>query len=41
MDNYPNYTEAEKAEILEYNLSDVEVNEKLFLAILKSRTRKG
>jgi DNA polymerase-1 len=35
MDNYPNYTEAEKAEILEYNLSDVEVNEKLFLAILK------
>ena len=34
MDNYPNYTEAEKAEILEYNLSDVEVNEKLFLAIL-------
>ena len=32
----PNYTEAEKAEILgNTNLSDVEVNEKLFLAILK------
>ncbi|HCI69398.1 MAG TPA: hypothetical protein DHV30_01880, partial [Balneola sp.] len=35
MQNYPNYTEEEKAEILEYNLSDVEVNEKLFLAILE------
>ena len=34
MANYPNYTDKEKKEILEYNLSDVEVNEKLFLAIL-------
>ena len=34
MAKYPNYTEKEKKEILEYNLSDVEVNEKLFLAIL-------
>jgi len=30
INNYPKYTETEKAEILEYNLSDVLVNEKLF-----------
>ena len=33
MDNYPNYTGAEKAEILEYNLSDVEINEKVCVDI--------
>ena len=40
MDNYPNYTEEEKAEILEYNLSDVEINEKLFLAILNKAEKE-
>ena len=35
INNYPHYTQEEKEEILEYNLSDVEINEQLFLAHLK------
>ena len=31
INNYPNYTPEQKKEILEYNLSDVLVNEKLFM----------
>ena len=34
MDNYPNYTSEQIEEIKKYNLSDVEINEKLFLAQL-------
>ena len=34
INNYPNYTAAEKAGILNYNKQDVIVNEKLFLAQL-------
>ena len=35
MGNYPNYTEEEQQQILEYNMSDVVVNKKLFLKILE------
>jgi DNA polymerase I-like protein with 3'-5' exonuclease and polymerase domains len=35
INNYPNYTDAEKSGILDYNKQDVIVNEKLFLAQLE------
>ena len=40
INNYPNYTDAEKEKIIEYNISDVVENEALFLAQLNEYEKR-